>query len=47
MHSKEALRYYPSGRDDVTTEELLEYYYIGGEDIGNTDLVLSGTDRIY
>ena len=34
MHSKEALRYYPSGREDVTTEELLEYYYIGGEDIG-------------
>ena len=37
---KEALQNYPSGREDVSTEELLEYYYIGGEDIGTNQSLI-------
>ena len=40
MYELNWLQYYPSGRDDVTTEELLEFYYIGGEKIGRYDFKL-------
>ena len=33
MHSKQALDLYPSHQANFSTEELLEYYYIGGGDI--------------
>ena len=33
MHSKERLADYPSGFDYADTETLLEYYYVGGENI--------------
>ena len=33
MHSKERLADYPSGFEHADTETLLEYYYVGGENI--------------
>ena len=33
MHSKQKLLDWPSGVSFVSTEELLEYYYVGGESI--------------
>ena len=33
MHSKQKLLNWPSGVSFVSTEELLEYYYVGGESI--------------
>ena len=39
------MRQYPSGRKDVATEELLEYYYIGGEDIVRSFKVFEAMDQ--
>ena len=33
MHSKQKLKEWPSGKSYVTTEELIEYYYLGGEQV--------------
>lgn len=44
MHSKEKLKDWPSGKSYVTTEELLEYYYVGGENVVKSIGIFDGLD---
>ena len=48
MHSKRALEEYPSEMEEyynLSTEMLLEYYYIGGETINRSYPIFDGLDK--